>query len=303
MMVVTTLFLCGCQNQDIPLEIKRIETATPTLLPTTPTATQQPEELSLWGTSAHAHTNQTDASSNTYCARCHSPLNWNPGADSIHASSVSAGQWRNIGCEICHETSAGTTSPVISWWNPDTNQYQAVSSSTELCIQCHRDTGEFHYQINLGNSIHSEFECTDCHDPHSAEASCSNSGCHENIRPKSSIPPSTPTGGQHPNNTSFCGGANCHPVATQAALSNYSIHGATHVSVSCVACHDASGFEVGPSKELGYWITFQTTEVNRDKTQIPYQSHDIQTKVDCNRCHFEGNTWGLTTVTGNEFRP
>ncbi len=302
LIIVVVGLLCGCQSQNFLTEVQIVETGTPTFLPATPTASKVPEEWMLWNTSAHSHTYNANGSSNTYCAECHSPLNWNPAIEKNTASTVSIATWQDIGCQVCHATKGEVVSSSIAWWDQSTSQYEPVSSSTELCEQCHRDTGEFHYQINLV-SVHSSFQCINCHDPHSTTASCSNSGCHQNIRPESSIPPATPSGGVHPNNAAFCGGANCHPAATQAALSNYSIHGATHASVSCVACHDASGMDVGPSKELGIWITFQTAEVDGVKTQTPYRSHDIQTKVDCNRCHFAGNPWNLSSVTGNEFGP
>jgi hypothetical protein len=154
----------------------------------------------------------------------------------------------------------------------------------------------------MGTSAHVNLECVACHEPHGVKASCSNSGCHAAIRPESSLPPATPTGGQHPNNTAFCGGANCHPAATQAAASDDSIHGAVHASVSCIACHDASGMPVGPSPELGAWVTFSAGEPDGIKEARPSMSHNVQAQVDCNRCHFDGNTWGLPRVTGNEFR-
>jgi hypothetical protein len=58
---------------------------------------------------------------------------------------------------------------------------------------------------------------------------------------------------------------------------------------------------VSPSPELGVWITFATAEPGSMKSSGPAMSHDIQASVDCNRCHFEGNSWNLPQVSGNEF--
>jgi hypothetical protein len=301
LVMAAATILYGCQQQGLPTEVSVIETGSSPILSVTPTATQLSKEWKFWSASAHAHVSDANTSSNTYCAKCHSPLNWDPASSVDTSSIVPREDWQGIGCEICHETNGKSVSASIAWWNQVTRQYDAVTGTTALCEQCHRDTEQFHYQVNLDNSVHSGFECVACHNPHTTTASCSNSGCHDGIRPKSSIPPSTPTGGQHPNNGGFCGGANCHPAATQAALSNYSVHGAIHASVSCMACHDASGMPVGPSVELGGWVTFQTKQIDGVEMTVPYESHDIQTQVDCSRCHFEGNPRGLPLVSGNEF--
>lgn len=299
--IVFVIVLFGCQSKTLPIETSPAETETsvPTFL--FPTASIVSEEWNLWSEGPHANTNSNASVSNTYCARCHSPLNGNPRATRDTAALVSTGEWQNISCVVCHEANGTEFLTTISWWDLETRQNQSVANGTELCEKCHRDDDEFHYQVNLGNSVHANFGCTACHDPHSATASCTRSGCHNQIRPENSLPPGTPTGGVHPNSAAFCGGANCHPAATQAALSSTSIHGAVHASVSCIACHDASGAEVGPSIDLGTWMPFQSIEKEGKQYQLPFQSHAIQRTVDCSRCHFEGNRWGLPVVTGNEF--
>lgn len=300
-LLIILIVLYGCQSATSEVKTEIPATLTPTFLPATLTEELPLQEWQSWNVSAHANTYDSENRSNTYCAKCHSPLNWIPGASADTAAKVSEGEWQSIGCEICHEIK-GEQAPVgLATWNQNARQHQPVADSTVLCSQCHVSTEYHNLAINLGAVAHSGFDCVDCHDPHSTAASCTNFGCHESIRPKSSMPPATPEGGQHPGNAAFCGGANCHPSATQAALSNYSIHGAVHASVSCIACHDSSGMPIGPSKELGTWTTFGTRE--EDETQVlePLASHTIQSQVDCSRCHFEGNQWGLTLVGGNEF--
>jgi hypothetical protein len=305
--IVLVTILYGCQNQNVtiaPTEVKQLATETPTPPYVVATSSKVPEKWTLWSESAHASTGGTASVANTYCAECHSPLNWNPQATRDTAVPVLAGEWMNIPCEVCHEASGtGSLLASISWWDPTTDQNQPVADSTELCEKCHRDTVDFHYKVNLDDSVHSGFGCMTCHEPHSTAASCTNSGCHDQIRPESSLPPGTPTGGVHPNNTAFCGGANCHPAATQAALSNTSIHSAMHASVSCIACHDSSGLDVAPFFDLGTWMPFQILEKDGVPTKVPVRSHAIHRTVDCTRCHFEGNGWGLPLVTGAEFGP
>jgi hypothetical protein len=262
------LSLSACQNADPPRKV----TATGTPSFQTATATL---EISIPGTATPA-------------------MEWVLLNQSPHAGSFD--------CNVCHESSGTTISSPIAWWNQESGQYEPVADSNALCGQCHHDIETLRQRVGTKDAVHTGFECTSCHNPHSTVALCSQSGCHETVRPESVIPPATPSGGLHPNvGASFCGGPNCHPAATQAALSSNSIHGATHSSVSCSACHDASGMQVGPSKELGTWVPLRTTEVGGVAIARPYESHDIQTKVDCSRCHFEGNEWGLPSVTGNEF--
>lgn len=300
------LFLYGCQHAAataFPIDpiVTETETPFPTFAPYTPTQDSLPEEQELWKQSLHANTYNLENASNTYCARCHSPLNWDPASSSGAQQVVSKSEWKSIPCTVCHEQNGNNISGTVSFWDQGTKQYEQVKSSSDLCIQCHTDEENHNALIKMGTGAHMNFDCVTCHEPHSLKASCSNAGCHQNIRPESSLPPSTPTGGQHPANAAFCGGASCHPAATQAAASNTSIHGAVHASVSCIACHDASGMAVGPSPERGAWITFATAEPGGMQTSGPAMSHDIQASADCARCHFEGNTWNLPQVSGNEF--
>ena len=72
--------------------------------------------------------------------------------------------------------------------------------------------------------------------------------------------------------------------------------------VSCIACHDASGADVGPhpsDPENEQWTT-QLTEMGRSgPTTSAIISHSIQHEVLCDRCHFDGNTWELPVLTAD----
>jgi hypothetical protein len=220
---------------------------------------------------------------------------WTEWNDSPHKSAS-----HSIGCESCHETKGGSIQAAIAWWNKADGTHEPVTDSTALCSKCHADTEIKRQVIDLTNSVHSSFKCLDCHNPHSTAASCTNSGCHAGIRKPSDMPPATPGSG-HPSNSAFCGGANCHPAATEAALSNPTIHGARHAMVACIACHDSSASQVGPSGATGLWLPLRTVEINGTPTTQPYKPHSIQAKVDCTRCHFEANPWKLPLVSGHEF--
>jgi len=65
-------------------------------------------------------------------------------------------------------------------------------------------------------------------------------------------------------------------------------HDEEHAIVECVACHDASGLDAGPIGGENTWLTFRTDD--------PYISHNLQLEVDCTRCHYAENSWGLSVI-------
>lgn len=244
-----------------------------------------------WEQGPHADTYDLEKGPNTYCARCHSPQNWDPAAtidpppncvsckfpfeaeprQAAGNPMVPADEWQSIGCEICHPTHNGDVEPEIAWLNITTGFHETISEPTALCEQCHLDEGMILHQRPLGDHVHAEFSCTDCHDPHDAGASCTAAGCHEEID-LTSPPPEDKENGE-----------NDLSVA----------HSNTHQNVLCVACHDASGLDVGPLEAGNTWTTFRELFFLERLTTQPYQSHHLQKKGDCARCHFPENPWEL----------
>jgi hypothetical protein len=319
--ILMALFIYGCQDVDPVAEVQAAQTVTPAPSLPAPTQDLQTQEWRSWDESAHAHTYDLSKGPNTYCAQCHSPFNWDPGARigeppncvscklpseelprlSEQNPLVPEGDWQNIGCAVCHVSDGGQTSAAIAWWDQASGRYMPVADSTDLCNQCHRDTQVLRHRFDPTGSAHAGFGCVDCHDPHSTAASCSDAGCHAGIWLAGDLLPATPPGGHPDMGSAFCGGPSCHAVATQVALSTSSIHGSLHAAVDCAACHDAGGLEVGPLDTDGRWVTFRTTEIDEVRLTLPYESHDLQVEVDCGRCHFKGNPWGLQMVSGREF--
>lgn len=257
-----------------------------------PTPTPDTSEIwQKWQSSAHADTYALEKGPNTYCARCHSPHNWDPEAvidpppncvsckfasedrPRIAAGNplVSENEWQDIGCTVCHPQETGNVDGnVIAWSNPSTGAYETLASSTELCEQCHRDTKMLRHKREISQEVHTGYTCTDCHDPHSAEAGCTNAGCH----------------------------AEAFTVSDPAPT-----HDADHQSVACVACHDASGLPVEPFGPDGEWTTVRNTELFGQTSTESYQSHNLQKSVDCQRCHYAGNPWQLSAPVDEEDNP
>jgi hypothetical protein len=257
-------------NQDVPP-------------PTEQSGPLDPELIeALWQTSPHANTFITDeAGRNNDCARCHSPINWAPTLKDLPESCftckfelddppsyIDESKWENIPCMVCHEVDKrGNVQPEYSWLEiAPLGEYSPVGSSTELCMKCHETVNvSEHVAVELGGTHQEEgLVCTDCHDAHELNTSCGTSDCHADV-----LDPETPIPG----------------------------HDEDHSEVSCWACHDASGLEIGLDDETGKWVTFanwtyETDEIS-ETGKIQYISHTLILEVDCHRCHYEGNPWQL----------
>lgn len=194
---------------------------------------------------------------------------------------ISEEDWVGISCNQCHEVDENGTVISVAWLNPISMDYHDVNTPTELCEKCHVTTtgnsfgSAVDHKITLGGSAHLNYGgfigenpppqyCTDCHDPHSTEPLACN---------------------------------DCHDVESSETHATVNI---MLDKVSCMACHDAGGYDVGPhpvDPENELWTT-QLTEMGRSGPSTSViVSHSIVHEVLCTRCHFEENTWGLTVLT------
>ncbi len=112
--------------------------------------------------------------------------------------------------------------------------------------------------------------------------------------------PATPVDGHNTGMDTLCNGSGCHSVATQVATMPFSVHGAQHTGVTCAACHDADGLEVGPQDNGSTWVPWRSYKIDGEATSIPFSSHNLQYQVDCSRCHYEDNPWDLHSMGGGQ---
>lgn len=280
----------------------------PTDVPPPPTATPMPDQSAFTAAVEGNMHNTYDVGHgpNTWCTRCHSPQNWDPEAFQgpppscftckfAHEEEMRVAEgnpfvpeedWVGVPCETCHRVEAnGIVTPGIAWLNPITMDYVAVNTSTELCEKCHVTTNgnafgsAVDHKITLGGSAHLNYGgfigevpppsyCADCHDPHTLEPTqCVD--CHEGVTT-----------------------SDTHMKGYNAIMLD---------KLTCMACHDASGLDVGPppGDEGGPWVT-QVTSVGRAGPTTEFVlSHSIVYDVACDRCHFVDNANGLTVLTAD----
>ena len=284
----------------------------PTPVPTeeTPESPPPPDHSAIfaaWEQCPHGNTYDLGKGPNTYCSRCHSPQNWNPAATvdnppncvtckfptdpELRIAStmdfVAEEDWVGINCETCHIVENGVVQEGIAWLSPLTGEYLEVSTSNELCTNCHltsqgvSSTGGrgVQHEIYLGGSAHKNWAgmtsterrpeyCSDCHDPHTQQ-------------PKACI--------------------DCHEIDEANHAKGFYPEMAG--MVTCMACHEASGMAVGPHPDEsmgGVWVPI-VAEIGRsgDLTISAVVSHSIQWLVECDRCHSEGNVYELPVLTAD----
>ncbi len=231
-----------------------------------------------WQSNPHANTFVVDAAGqNNSCAQCHAPFDWLPSMDTLPESCfackfeleeppayIPEDAWASIPCTICHPVDRDDNIlPEIAWLEiPILGEYAEVASATALCLKCHAPSEvPGHGSIELINT-HADYQCTDCHSAHATTTSCASEACHSDV-----INPEAPIPG----------------------------HDEDHQAVSCVACHDGSGIDVGPDEESGMWTTFFSNgSEDTSLERFAFASHDIVLESSCDRCHFSDNPWALS---------
>jgi hypothetical protein len=246
--------------------------ATPAATPSGHIATAAEVEAAMmeWQQTEHAHSYDQGMGANTTCARCKSPMNWDPGQFAAQEMAVdcaackrepgaprpelSAGipvpeaEWHNITCEICHQPAGDSYIVTPVFWNQATNSYEPVADSTALCAHCHE--GQHGFEVvaeQEAAQVHKGMTCTDCHGAHGREVRCQE----------------------------------CHDPESGAGAAQ---HG-QHESVHCTACHDAGGLSIwqDPEPTSTYYGQYITRRFAHTLTSWP--AHNLSAEVDCRRCH------------------
>jgi hypothetical protein len=251
-------------------------TSTPTpRIPDSDIANQEElnRAMAEWAQSAHAETWDNGIGANTTCAKCKSPLNWDPYAPSagqeLNCSSckripgaarpdlesgvpVPKAEWKHISCNICHQPAGDSYLTSLSFWNQETLHYERIDDVAYLCSCCHKGRHGFEVISEQQDSIaHKGWECTACHGSHGNPVMCTN----------------------------------CHNIDEGKGALEHS----RHSNVNCSACHDNGGLslwlDVYPeSRHKGELITVRFAH-----TLTSWPSHNLTSSVSCVRCHHPRN--------------
>ena len=223
-----------------------------------------------WAASEHAQTFDEGQGANTTCARCKSPINWDPSDEGAQQMALDCGSckrepgadrptlgggapvaehdWHNINCDVCHIPVGDSYDVNVSFWNQALSRYEAVQNSTELCAHCHEGQHGFRViEEQNASLVHQTMECIDCHGSHGSEVACTD--CHD-------------------------------PQAGSGAAEH-----ARHPSVNCTGCHDREGLSIWRDADplSAHFDQYVTRRFAHTLTSWP--SHNLTVEVDCRRCH------------------
>lgn len=239
------------------------------------------EAQAEWVQSAHADTFDNGMGANTTCARCKSPLNWDPNEEIAAQQATDCGsckrepgkerpllaegtpvlraEWRNITCEVCHIPVDNSYDTGIVFWNQRLGRYEPVANASELCNKCHEGQHGFEVVAEQEASlVHEQMVCTDCHGAHGAASACTD--CHD------------------------------------PAVGSGSFEHVRHPSVNCTACHDAGSLSIwqdsdSNSPHYGDYIPRRFAH-----TLTSWPSHNLSVEVECQRCHHPVGDRGAAIV-------
>jgi hypothetical protein len=222
-----------------------------------------------WERSGHAETFDDGMGADTTCARCKSPLNWDPEHPAAEAAldcaackrtpgearPVLAGgavvaeeDWLHIGCPVCHEPVGDSFRITPAFWNQAAETYEAVDSAKELCGHCHEGRHGFEVIEEMASDrAHSGMGCLECHDPHGDQIMCED--CHDPLEGP---------------------GAEVH---------------ANHPAVRCSGCHDRGGLSLWRERNPDSEFYGEVITIRFAHTLTSWPSHNLQTTVACGTCH------------------
>lgn len=241
-------------------------------LPVTPhvaTLAEVQTATAQWSVSRHANTFDAGTGANSTCALCKSPRNFDPDAFAKLAAEdcsackrelgqprpdlsggvpVAQAEWKNIGCDVCHQAVGNSYSTALAFWNPELGAYESIKTSNELCGKCHAEQHGFGVIWEQSvSAAHKGWECTRCHGSHNAQVQCID--CHDANSGR---------------------GATAHQQ---------------HSSVDCTACHDAMKSVIwqDPYPNSRFYQRYYPQRTAHALRSWP--SHNLQTAVECTYCH------------------
>lgn len=275
LLLTAALLLCACQAK-LDVEAAPVaEAESPDLEATDPGGTSMPPERPkdpetiqvVFAQSPHQDTYvEGNDGKNSSCARCHSPANWTPSMEDMPES-----------CYAC-KFEIKPPPPVVEkseWQNLECRVCHRVNKSNVEPEYVWLEIPPIEEYAEVGSPSDLCYKChtvVDVEGHNGTEVEGAHTGmectdCHDAHE-----------------TTASCNTPGCHKSIDEGTTPPG--HDDDHVLVQCGACHDATRMDVGPGDE-GEWTTF--AESGNART-----SHNTVLEAPCDRCHFPGNSWGLS---------
>ncbi|UCF08614.1 MAG: hypothetical protein JSW28_02685 [Thermoplasmata archaeon] len=138
-----------------------------------------PAVVGDWEESEHALSYDDGDGANDYCARCKSPLEFNPDSGYGNNNPIPPEEWQGITCNVCHTPridghrelgnyipGSGNPEDAETWEDVEA-MYVFVEHENELCEYCHE--GSRHESVflpGIGRNMYKKgVTCVDCHMP------------------------------------------------------------------------------------------------------------------------------------------
>ena len=136
----------------------------------------------------------------------------------------------------------------IAYWNNAEQRYEPVDSAQDLCVHCHEGRHGFEVvEEQTASEVHKNWECTRCHGAHGESAACED----------------------------------CHDVSVGPAYEDHQLH----LNVNCTSCHDQGQLRIVVDTDPNSQFYGTYVPERYAHTLTPWPSHNLQTEVDCRRCH------------------
>jgi hypothetical protein len=165
-------------------------------------------------------------------------------------------EWQHVTCLVCHPEGDRGDFQKVAWLDiPFTLTYQQLDANWVVCENCHVASGTVDHIPVTVSGVHSGMNCLDCHDPHTAAASCTQAGCHFDFEEA------------------------CVPVIE---------HSKPHQAAACQACHASGEYLVNWDQGRELWNLVQTNEAGQLQRAGFISPHTISLEANCERCHTPG---------------
>ena len=175
----------GCDNMNIKLHRIIVLTLSIITLVSIGTAYTPPGLYEDWVMSEHGSSYDNGMGANTYCAKCKSPIEFDPQSTLENNIIIPESKWQSVTCLVCHTTNLvpqprppgahlhlmgnyipGSGDPNNATLENITQMYIIRDNPNDLCAYCHTGRYEVTFVPGYGRIMEKKgVTCLDCHMP------------------------------------------------------------------------------------------------------------------------------------------